>query len=336
MVGGLKMGLENKSEKVTLVIPVYNVEKYLDRCMVTVLGQTYKNLEIILVDDGSTDNSGKKCDEYKEKDSRVHVIHQENAGLSAARNAALDIMTGDYVMFIDSDDKVDKQIVEFMLEDIHLYKCDIVECGTYDIYGEKIVARKSLEKTRAYTVEEALCIDIGSIGGTVSACGKLYKKKIFATVRYREGKICEDGYAIVDVLSQAERIVIDIRPMYYYYHRKNSITSKAFTKSNLDYAEAYKYNLKLVKEKYPSVVPMVIFQLDWNCLAAIDRILMCEDWKTNKYLPNLMKYAKKNKRRMFRSRRMRRNRKIALLLLLFNIKIYRIILMWNLNGKYGD
>ena len=96
VVGGLDMDSGSQLEKVTLVIPVYNVEKYLDRCMASVLRQTYKNLEIILVDDGSTDSSGAKCDGYREKDSRIQVIHQENAGLSAARNAALDIMTGDY------------------------------------------------------------------------------------------------------------------------------------------------------------------------------------------------------------------------------------------------
>lgn len=322
-------------EKVTLVIPVYNVEKYLDRCMASVLRQTYKNLEIILVDDGSADSSGAKCDGYKEKDSRIQVIHQRNAGLSAARNAALDIMTGDYVMFIDSDDKVDTRIVELLLEDMHLYGCDIVECNFYDVYGGKALARKSLGETRAYTVEEALGIDIGARGGSVSACGKLYKSKIFSTVRYREGKTGEDGYAIVDVLSQAEKIVIDIRPMYYYYHRKGSITTKKFTTANLDNFEAYKYNLKQVKNKYPSVVPEVIFQLDWNYLRAIDRILMCDDWMTNKYLPKLMSYIKSNKRRMLSSKLMRRNRKIALVVLLLNKNLYRKILLRDTKKKYG-
>ncbi|EOS43385.1 hypothetical protein C810_03873 [Lachnospiraceae bacterium A2] len=329
------MSSENMLEKVTLIVPVYNVEDYLDRCMDSVLGQTYENLEIILVDDGSTDNSGKMCDEYKAKDSRIYVIHQKNAGLSAARNVALDIMAGEYVMFIDSDDKVDKRIVEHLLEDMHKYKCDIVECGIYDVYGNKIMEKKLPEKTRVYTVEEALCIDIGAMGGAVSACAKLYKRDIFSTVRYREGKIGEDGYAIVDVLSQAESIVIDNRPMYYYYHRRNSITTNTFTKANLDNIQAYKYNLKQVKHKYPSVVPVVVFRLDWCYLIAVDRILMCDDWKENEYLPKLMRYIKKNKRRMLMSSNMRRNRKIALIILLFNKKLYRKVLLWNMRGKYG-
>lgn len=324
----------NQLEKVTLIIPVYNVEQYLDRCMDSVLGQTYKNLEIILVDDGSTDNSGIKCDDYRKKDSRIQVIHQKNAGLSAARNVALNTMTGDYVMFIDSDDKVDKRIVELLLKDIHLYDCDIVECNFYDVYGRKVLARKSLGKTRAYTVEEALGIDIGARGGSVSACGKLYKSKIFSTVRYREGKTGEDGYAIVDVLSQAEKIVIDIRPMYYYFHRRDSITTKEFTTANLDNFEAYKYNLKQVKHRYPSVVPEVIFQLDWNYLRAIDRILISDDWKTNEYYPKLMNYIKRNKLRILMSNRIRRNRKVALILLLFNKNLYRKVLLLDTMRKY--
>lgn len=335
VVGGLDMGSGSQLEKVTMVIPVYNVEKYLDRCMASVLGQTYKNLEIILVDDGSTDGSGEKCDKYKEKDSRIKVIHQENAGLSAARNAALDIMAGDYVMFIDSDDKVDRQIVELLLEDMHQYGCDIVECNFYDVYGGKISARKSLGETQAYTVEDALGIDIGTIGGSVSACGKLYKKTIFSTVRYREGKIGEDGYAIVDVLSQARKIVIDVRPMYYYYHRGASISTKTFTKANMDNIEAYRYNLRQVKDRYPSVVPIVVFRLDWNYLVAVDRILMCDDWQANKYLPQLMKYIKKHKLRMLSSKRMRRNRKLALILLLLNKKMYRKVLLRDTMKKYG-
>lgn len=335
VVGGLDMDSGSQLEKVTLVIPVYNVEKYLDRCMASVLRQTYKNLEIILVDDGSTDSSGAKCDGYREKDSRIQVIHQENAGLSAARNAALDIMTGDYVMFIDSDDKVDTRIVELLLEDMHLYGCDIVECNFYDVYGGKALARKSLGETRAYTVEEALGIDIGTIGGSVSACGKLYKKSIFSTVRYRKGKIGEDGYAIVDVLSQAEKIVIDVRPMYYYCHRGNSISTKTFTRANMDNIEAYRYNLKQVRGRYPSVVPIVVFRLDWNYLVAVDRILMCDDWKDNEYLPELMCYIKRNKRRMLSSKLMRRNRKIALIVLLLNKNLYRKILLRDTKKKYG-
>lgn len=334
LVGGLKVSSGNMLEKVTLIVPVYNVEDYLDRCMDSVLGQTYENLEIILVDDGSTDNSGKMCDEYKAKDSRIHVIHQKNAGLSAARNVALDIMAGEYVMFIDSDDKVDKRIVEHLLGDMHKYKCDIVECGIYDVYGNKIMEKKLPEKTKAYTVEEALSMDIGAMGGAVSACAKLYKRSIFSTVRYREGKIGEDGYAIVDVLSQAESIVIDNRPMYYYYHRRNSITTNTFTKANLDNIQAYKYNLKQVKHKFPSVVPIVIFRLDWCYLIAVDRILMSNDWKTNEYLPKLMNHIKRNRRRILLSEFIRRNRKIAVVLLLLNKELYRKVLLRDMKKKY--
>lgn len=154
-------------EKVTIIIPVFNVEQYLVRCLETVIKQTYENIEIIIVDDGSTDNSGKMCDDYALKDSRICVIHQKNAGLSAARNTALEIMHGDYVMFVDSDDTVDEHIVEYLLDDAHKYNCDIVECNFYDVFGDRVQGRNSLEKTDIHSIEEAMCIDIGTRGGSV-------------------------------------------------------------------------------------------------------------------------------------------------------------------------
>lgn len=322
------------SEKVSLIIPVYNVEKYLDRCMGSVLTQTYKNLEIILVDDGSEDTSGIMCDQYKLKDDRIIVIHQENKGLSAARNIALDSMTGDYVMFLDSDDKIDEHIVEYLLDDMHKFDCDIVECNFYDVYGSKIKARKSLEYTKKYSVEEAICIDIGTIGGSVSACGKLYKKKIFDEVRYKEGKIGEDGYAIVDVLSKAESVVIDIRPMYYYYHRDNSITTLKFSKANLDHIEAYEYNLKRVENRYNRAKSVIIEHLDWNYLVAIDRILICDDWKDNEYLDPFIRYVQVNRKRMMKSHVLRKTRKVAMLIMLFNRTLYRQIVLMDMKKKY--
>lgn len=331
------MLLSNKKEKVTIIIPVYNVSEYLDRCMESVMNQTYTNLEIILVNDGSTDDSGTKCDKYQKSDSRIRVIHQKNAGLSAARNAALDIMTGEYIMFIDSDDKVDVQIVEFLLEDIYEYNCDIVESNFYDIYQDKIIARKSFANTKVYTPQEAIKIDIGTIGGSVSACGKLYKKEIFSTVRYREGKISEDGYAIVDVISQAKRIVIDIRHLYYYYHRKNSITTNIFTEANLDEINAYKYNLKQVKKKYPhdkSLMKAVLFRLNWTYLAVIDRILLCESWGKNTYLHKLSNCVKKNKFQILTDIRMRPKRKLAFIIFLVNKSWYRKFLIKNYEKKY--
>ena len=122
---------------VTVIIPIYNVEKYLDRCVESVIGQTYQDIEIILVDDGSKDRSGTMCDWWKEKDGRITVVHKANGGLSSARNAALDICHGDYVIFLDSDDYLDKCAVELMLDDAIKTDADIVEAPFYHIYDDR-------------------------------------------------------------------------------------------------------------------------------------------------------------------------------------------------------
>lgn len=162
---------------VSVIVPVYKVEKYLKKCVVSILNQTYKNLEIILVDDGSPDNSGKICDELKKTDSRIKVIHQENMGLSGARNTALDIMSGDAVTFVDSDDTIDLHMVEYLVNDMKQYDADIVECQFFEVFDGKINQYQYLRETKIYNTEQALLIDFSSKGGSIAACGKLYRKK---------------------------------------------------------------------------------------------------------------------------------------------------------------
>ena len=185
---------------VTVIIPVYKVEEYLEKCVKSVQDQTYTNLEIILVDDGSPDGSGRMCDELSRTDLRIRVIHQENMGLSGARNSALDIMQGDVVTFVDSDDMIDSDMIENLLEDMEEYDADIVECQFYEVFSNRIDFYDYLKETKAYSVEQALLIDLGSKGGSIAACGKLYRRQIFAEHRFEVGRIGEDAFAIIGSL----------------------------------------------------------------------------------------------------------------------------------------
>lgn len=132
------------TEKVSIIVPVYNVEQWLDECIESIINQTYKNLEIILVDDGSKDNSGVICDKWKLKDDRIIVIHKKNGGLSSSRNAGLDIFTGEYVTFCDSDDYIEKETIESMLNTLKEKKVDIVWCAMNKIINGKIVDNRML------------------------------------------------------------------------------------------------------------------------------------------------------------------------------------------------
>lgn len=217
-------------KKVSIIVPIYNVEKYLKRCIDSILKQTYKELEIILVDDGSTDSSGLICEEYKENENRIKVIHKNNGGLSSARNAGLDIATGAYLTFIDSDDWIAENHIEQIMNALEAKSADIAVCGIVVIDGKTSNVYKSVDNICEFTSYDA--IDNILMGGSidVSACNKVYKNEVFNNVRYPEGENNEDAAVIIDILSKVKKIVQIPDNSYYYYQRKGSISKTPILK----------------------------------------------------------------------------------------------------------
>ncbi len=212
---------------VSIVIPVYNVEKYLSRCLNSVLDQNYRNLEIILVDDGSTDKSSNICDEYKDKDERIKVIHQQNKGLSGARNSGIDTATGEYICFIDSDDYISNYYVEQLIKTSIVENSDIVTCGYIQGYDDNYIfdSKKSSSEVYSYSSADALANwhDKYKKVETV-AWNKLYKFKLFETgIRYPVGKYFEDVPTTHLLVSEAQTISFINSKLYYYYQRNSSI-----------------------------------------------------------------------------------------------------------------
>ena len=220
------------NEKITVIVPVYNVEHYLDKCLDSLINQTYKNLEIIVINDGSTDNSGAICQEYARKDNRIIYIEKENSGLSDARNVGLDKMTGSYVTFVDSDDWVELDYVEVLYNKIIEYEVDI-SVGNYysynedeklfyfhmsaDSYYEKVYDNVSIFEN-LYESKEMKNFAL------ISACGKLYKAKLFDYIRFDKGKLGEDGYFNQKIYLLVEKIVYINQGLYAYRQRNGSIT----------------------------------------------------------------------------------------------------------------
>lgn len=314
----------NGEALITIIVPVYNVEKYLGKCVESIIGQTYQNTEIILVDDGSKDQSGMMCDCWKEKDERITVVHKENGGLSSARNTALDICRGDYVLFVDSDDYLDKCAIEIMLDDAMKSNADIVEAPFYHIYGARRYTKAKEKKMKVMGTAEAIKYDLGAWGGgTVSACAKLFRKYIFASYRFAEGKLNEDHYSIVDILSRAKTIAVEPRPLYYYVHRQKSITTSSFSPKSLDDLEAANKNYGIIKAQYPQALDVAEFRIDISTLKIIDKIMFSEDWKENPYLNELVDHVRRNLGRILKSQYVTRNRKLSVLLLLANRSLYQ-------------
>ena len=193
---------------VSIIVPVYNVEKYIRSCVDSILTQTYENLQVILVDDGTLDNSGKICDEFAKKDNRVTVIHKENGGLSSARNEGLDVASGDYIMFVDGDDYLADNAVEILLSANEKYDADFVQFELIHTECEDYIKNSVNEK---YNVQIITDLDkmywkmYETVGSGESACTKLYKKHLFDGLKFKEGIIHEDVYFTLFMLQKAKK-----------------------------------------------------------------------------------------------------------------------------------
>lgn len=235
------------SDVISVIVPIYKVEAYLRRCVDSICNQTYQNLEIILVDDGSPDGCGRICDEYALKDSRIRVVHKENGGLSDARNAGLDIAHGEYISFVDSDDYIDENMIEklwaaVISEDGEMSLCEFSYVDDdYHILEEKN-KKKSPIKNEVLTGVEAVQKLTDSSGQYTIACCKLYKKTLFRDVRFPKGKFHEDEFVSHVLFLKCNRVVCIGEALYYYVQRNDSIMgsiSRAVSINNLDKYEAF-------------------------------------------------------------------------------------------------
>ena len=223
---------------ISVIVPIYNTELYLKRCIDSIIQQTYTNLEIILINDGSPDTCGEICEEYKQKDNRIIVIHQENQGLSGARNSGVKIATGDYISFVDSDDYLDttayEKIICFILEN----NLDIVCFGYYNVFSNEIT-ETSPPNIKFFTGKEALIASL-KFEMTDMACNKVCKANIVKKFPFPLGKIHEDSATIYKYCSLANKVGLLNVPFYYYYQNNpDSIIAKAYKSKTLNFKARY-------------------------------------------------------------------------------------------------
>lgn len=242
-------------ELVSVIVPVYNVEKYVERCIQTLLEQTYSNIEIIIIDDGSPDNSGLICDYYASRDERIKVIHQANQGLSGARNTGIEAAKGQYLSFVDSDDWVSTEMVGFLYNHLKQYDAQISVCGTEICSDKGHVAYHSdnLEEICVFTREEAMreLLDDHKIRNV--SWNKLYKKELFNGVRFPVGMVFEDIATTYQLIDKAQRVVYSGRPLYCYYKSDQSIIRSSFSVKKFDKVTALKKRAEFYKTRYPKL-----------------------------------------------------------------------------------
>lgn len=224
---------------VSIIVPIYNVEDFLKRCIDSIIGQTYKNLEIILVDDGSPDNCPNICDEYAKKDERIKVIHKKNGGLSSARNAGLKVFQGDYVCFIDSDDYINKDMINILLNNLKKTKSDLSVCSFKKVNNSQyFFINIENQNIKEFNKNECFNNLYNKLSNeTEIVCNKLYKRKLWDNLSFTETKIHEDAFIIHHIINKCKKVVYTDLELYYYFNRENSIM-KTFNLKRLDSIDA--------------------------------------------------------------------------------------------------
>ena len=242
-----------QNKKISVIVPVYNMEKYLERCVDSILSQTYINLEVILVDDGSSDSSGAICDNYAVRDSRIKVVHKANGGLSSARNAGLDIATGDYIGFVDSDDFVSSQMYQLLAERLDNSDCEIANVMYIRVDDNgNTTPSKVPHNTDKEIPAQQFIKELMLHTGDVSVWSKLFQKKIFDNLRFPEGKLNEDLIFMLDVLGRVKKIAFVAYVGYFYFIRSGSI-SGGYGKAVIDMVGNSLAAKQMVDAAFPSL-----------------------------------------------------------------------------------
>ncbi len=243
---------------ISVIVPVYNVEDYLVKCVDSILNQTHRALEVILVNDGSSDASGSICDAFAEKDSRVRVIHKENGGLSSARNAGIEAASGEYISFIDSDDWIEPDAYAHLLSLMERYQVKLVCGGNYDVDGGTGNRTLGLtpKKEEGISAEEMVGRMFLWQGCDSSVCDKLFHRQLLENFRFPEGKVSEDVAITYKIVLAAQRVAMSDRPFYNYYHRTGSISrAVSITDKSFHFSQHTEEIYSYIREHHPAIEP---------------------------------------------------------------------------------
>ncbi|WP_117168561.1 glycosyltransferase [Paraliobacillus sediminis] len=287
-------------QKISVIVPIYRVEKFLSKCIESIINQTYFNLEIILVDDGSPDRCFEICEKYASMDNRIVVIRKENGGLSDARNAGLKAASGNYISFIDSDDYIYETFYECLLNLIIKNDADIAQCGYQIVEEDQEFTPIRNEKA----IEDIVVLDKLDIlhnlyninyGDTVVVWNKLFKSNLFNNLFFPKGKVHEDELTTYQILYRANKVAITSKKMYFYLQRSDSIMGQGFTIKSLDKLEAYYNQIKFYNDnELIELKEKATKSLEGMIKATINRVVKSNFENKTRVLNSLIDYYKKN------------------------------------------
>lgn len=252
---------------ISVIIPVYKVEKYLDVCVESVVSQTYRDLEIILVDDGSPDNCGAMCDEWAKKDPRIRVIHKENGGLSDARNVGMEAATGEFMAFVDSDDYVDRQMYDVLLRELVNNDCDVAACGYIQSDGSESFPEQIPPYSLTFFTPVEMQISLMQDSAVRQVVwNKLFRTECIKDIKFEKGKIHEDEFWTYKALARCRKYVAVNYIGYYYFQRSGSIMSTVFSLQRLVAVEAKLGRYQFYRKEFPEIADAARVNVAGSCM----------------------------------------------------------------------
>lgn len=241
-----------EESKISVIVPVYKVEPYLRKCLDSIVNQTHRNLEIILVDDGSPDSCGAICDEYAAKDVRIKVIHKENGGVASARNAGLDAATGDYIGWVDGDDWIEPEMFETMLRGAEAHDADIAICSRIESYPDHSF-QMGWQQAELLNKEQAIALLVEDNVVRSYLCDKLWRKDVFREIRVPQLKVFEDMAVMYPLFMRAERVVCLPDVLYHYEHHDGGLTAAPSLESRVNFCRVVKERYEALERDFPQL-----------------------------------------------------------------------------------
>lgn len=316
-----KEEMDNKAPLLTIVVPVYNVEKYLVECVESIIRQDYLMIEVLLIDDGSTDLSGKLCDEFAKKDIRIKSYHKQNGGLASARNFGIERANGDWIGFVDSDDWIYDDMFSEMMNCAIKENADIV-CCNFDLQYENKMERRGKQGLECYRKDEAIINLFFPSYYQFFAPNKIFSKAIYKRMRFPDGKHFEDIPTTYKAFCLAEKVFFIEKSGYVYRQRDNSITRSEFNPKTEELLDAINYVYESEKRRCEMINPELTVGYIRYYLSFLDKAIRGNASKLNVYINNAKKLIKENKKAIWDSNRLSIARKLQFFLCAYFSKLY--------------
>lgn len=307
---------------ITVIVPIYKVQPYLKRCVDSIRMQSYQNLDILLIDDGSPDECPQMCDEFAKEDSRIRVIHQSNKGLAESRNIGISNAKGELISFVDSDDFIHRDMIKTLYGNMKKFNADLSCCGHTNIYPNGYIENASIQKrVKIYTTEEALSKFLFTYEIDVVSWNKLYKKELFDGVVFPKGLLYEDHYAVYKLIDRSQMIVYDTSSLYYYCKRVSSIGGAKFSPTIYQLSSALNAEESFIVGKYPHLAQTIaLAKLTW--LMTIYNKMIQSDLEDKDFVCKLHKMAGSLLKVILNSREIHELRRFQLLIFYLNKSLY--------------